>query len=305
MKIPIVYWLSSAAVAVIGATVMVAGYLQMERQNNGVSETFTESGITSIHTELPRCALKVVSSETAEEATIELKNAPSTVKVYTKDGTLFVTDAGWSNFHFISFGEVAGQVGEIVITVPPEHYESVILSTGFGEENAVSGIRADRLKMDTGAGNWSISDVQCGAFSIDTGAGTTDMRSCTFGTLAYSSGAGNLTGSGVTVQERADFDCGAGNCTLDVWTFEGKTEFDCGMGNLELNDLRLTADMDIDLGAGNLKMGIIGEPGDYTVDCSDHVGNTSISGNSATVWKGGDYRITVDGVGNVDIDFHE
>lgn len=302
MKIPVVYWISSAAVAALGACIMAAGYVQMQNPTRGVSETYTESGIHSIHTELPRCALRLVASETEEDVTIALENAPSTVSVFSEDGMLYVTDAGWSNLHLFSFGETASQMGEIIITVPQKSYEDILLSVGFGAENFISGIQTDHLKIDNGAGDWTIKNTQAASLKMDNGAGKTDLQNCTLGALVYSQGAGDLTGMGVSVQSRTEIESGAGNCVFDVCEFAGKVNFDCGMGNLELNDLTLNGDMDIDCGAGNITIGILGDPDDYTVDCSGHVGNTSINGNTNSNVK---YKITIDGFGNVDVDFHD
>lgn len=326
MKLPIAYWFTSAIVAVAGVGIMAAGYVKMQEYKMGEnSATYEVDDFTSIQTQLPKSRLQLIASETAETATVELKCVPPTVRVFEEEGTLWVTDAGWANLHLFSFGWVNDQAGEVIITVPAKEYEDVCLSAGFGKENTVSGVHADTLSIDGGAGDWKLSQTEsnlltinsgAGDFSLDgvqvlqsawldIGAGNTKMNNCTYQEFVYSQGAGNLECSGVTVQDTMDVASGAGNCTFDVCKLAGDTTFD-GIGNFELNDLFLSGDMDITTGSGNVTIGIIGNAGDYTVDCDNHVGNVTVAGNKGTVWLGsGKHTITINGVGNVDVSFHD
>lgn len=326
MKIPVVYWLTSAAVAVIGVGLMTAGFFEMQRQTGTVTETFEESGFTSIRTELPHTSVQLISSGSSKTATVELKGVSPTVKVFEKDGTLWVTDAGWANLRLFYFGFMHEQLGEVIITLPEEDYESILLSADSGRQNSVFGVHAGELTIKTGAGNWLLEQIETDTLTVDSGAGdfslssvhvldtaefeigagNVELKDCTFWRFAYSQGAGNLVGQGVSVQGLTDIESGTGDCIFDVCQFVGDTRFDCGMGDIELNDLRLSGDMDISIGAGNLTIGILGNAEDYTVDCGDHVGNVSIAGRKGTVYNGGSkHTITIDGVGNVDVSFHD
>lgn len=314
------YWFTASVISLAGAAVMTVGFFRMG--NDGISKSVTETGITSLHLDVD-CDVRLNVDAHADKTTVTLTHVPDSTSVSVENGTLHMTDKRTSSWlHHIQFFNLNLTKSEILITLPPEEYENVQISTGSGDIH-ISGLQAadmtiaidagdlimeqtcaDSLSADIGAGDATCNNVDIVQQSIfELGAGNLITEQMHADRLTVDVGAGDATCSNVDIVQQSIFDLGAGDLMGQNCCFGGEVSISNGAGDVDMQHLTLTADTNISCGGGDVTISMTDEPQGYRFDCSDVLGDVSINGISADyIGNSGSYAVTVTAVGDVQID---
>lgn len=149
----------------------------------------------------------------------------------------------------------------------------------------VPNINLNILKINSGAGQISISDIKTDNIEIDQGAGIIEITDSNLSNIKIEGGAGEMIINS-SIIHNLDMDAGVGKVTIDA-DLMGINHIDCGIGelNLKLSD-KEKYHLDITKGLGNIKVDGEIKNTDYNYGNGENIIN--ISG----------------GVGNISVDFN-
>lgn len=236
------------------------------RDNNvnvDFDETFTD--VTSLDIQNISGTLRIKTGDSIRVEATDVSD-DFTAKV-TKNGELVISEdedgIHFFGFHFSGFGS-------------PNSKITLYLPNDF---------MADEVKIDTGAGDVTLENLQ------------TDY-------LYISAGAGNINGYSISAS-RAKIDGGLGNVKF-VNAVLKNADLDNGMGNLEIEGV-LFGDSKIDCGIGNVNLKLFGDEKDYYLDIDSGIGTIRLNGSKISAEykknKGALNSIEIDGgIGDVTID---
>ncbi|WP_033168512.1 DUF4097 family beta strand repeat-containing protein [Clostridium sp. KNHs205] len=148
------------------------------------------------------------------------------------------------------------------------------------------GYEGRNVKIDAGAGNIKIEELNCEELDIDAGVGNIKGYNIYARDLQVNGGVGEINLTGVTA-EGTDIDAGVGNIDIEG-TLSGKNIVNAGVGEI---DLSLTGSTD-----------------DYNIKVNPGIGSIYIDGNKygELSWNNAtaDNSLDIDGgVGNISIEF--
>lgn len=135
---------------------------------------------------------------------------------------------------------------------------------------------AEKVKLETGAGNLSLEGLK------------TDE-------LKISAGAGNINGTDLTA-EKADIDGGVGNINLNNVKFSD-TVLDCGVGNMDISGV-LSGDTKLDNGVGDVELDLTGNVNDYNINVDSGIGSVRLNGEKIS----GDNKYSSDAANEIKVD---
>lgn len=186
----------------------------------------------------------------------------------SSNGTLIISEDSFNPFQWFHVGSVKSFKSKITVYLPMDFI-------------------ADKVTLNSGAGNVVIEAIKTNQLTID-------------------AGAGNIKGNNIEAED-VDIDGGVGNITLTEIRFQD-TEFDSGVGNLKIEGL-LLGDNRIDCGVGEVDLDLNGKEEDYNIKIESGVGNISVNGTKVKDINrnhGAKHSINIDGgVGNVKVNFYD
>ncbi|BCJ93150.1 hypothetical protein acsn021_07190 [Anaerocolumna cellulosilytica] len=150
------------------------------------------------------------------------------------------------------------------------------------------GFEADRVKIEAGAGNVNIEELDTQRLEIEAGAGDINGLGIIAGKVSLDGGVGEITLEDVDLSD-VDMDAGVGNISIEGY-LRGESEINAGIGNVSLD--------------------IYGSSDDYNIKVDKGLGNVTINGqnHSSLNWNNRTAKNSLDidgGVGNIDISFKE
>lgn len=195
----------------------------------------------------------------ASELKVEATNG-KTLEVRKSGDTLSIKDNKvWNLFN-------EQEQNEIILTLP-------------------KGLLLEKVKVDAGSGELTISNLQAKDLDFDVGAG-------------------NVTISNIVVEKKADIDGGAGRVVLQNSTLNN-LDLDVGVGEFQIQNTKLVGNSDIDAGVGKLEINLKGSLEDYSIIPKRGLGSFTLQREEVEdnkTYGEGQNRIKVDaGVGKVEI----
>ena len=310
MKFSPIYWVLSSVVLLAGVgmmgTAFAMEYKGSDAERKNITESFTNA--ENLKVEVSTCTLTLKSDKDAENYTVEFIDASGNPKIYMDGDTLHVEQKQKQRFRLVNFGEWQKK-GKVIITVPERAFDEIELYLGFTDDSEISAITCNKLQLDCGVGDMTMSQVRiAGELDLDGGTGDLFLKDVTVdGKCDMDLGVGVLEADHFTVSKEADIDLGTGDCTIRNSGFKD-IELDCGVGDLHMEALTLFGDADIRQGTGDVKINVADSSDGYSVEVEKGVGDVTINGKSNTSLTNRDakYMINVEcGVGDVDITFQE
>ena len=219
-------------VGVIIASTVSGGLALNKTKTIDFSETFTD--VSSLEVSNSTGKLTILEGDTFK---VEAENVSKSFEAkVTNGGTLKILDNSQNiNFLWFHFNGFNNPNSKITVYLPEDFI-------------------AEDIKLDTGAGNVDISDVQTDYLLLSAGAGNIDGSNITAKKVKVDGGVGNVNLDNVNFIN-SDFDCGVGNLTVEG-TLLGKNKLDCGVGdvNLDLTGDINDYDIKVDAGVGNIRL---------------------------------------------------
>lgn len=207
-----------------------------------------------------------VTIEIGDKFYVTTENVPETLVTEVSHKTLIIKNEDKFNWKNWLDKEGKHEKARITITVP-------------------KGTAMDKVTINGGVGDVTISDFYVETLKIDGGVGKVVGV--------------NLTGDDVRV------DTGVGDIKLEDVTFND-CKFDNGVGNFEVSGT-INGDIEVNGGVGNCDLSLNASRKDYNLDIDAGVGSIHINGEKCKELKENNKskrKISVDGgVGNVDIVF--
>ena len=147
-------------------------------------------------------------------------------------------------------------------------------------------LKFEKVKINAGAGQIQIEDINTEKLFLELGAGETVIKN-------------------LNVTKECEIESGAGKVSI----LEGninKLNLDMGVGKFEVNSA-ITGSSKINAGIGNLELIIQGDKEDYTIKTSKGIGTIEIDGKDIAdneIYGNGENDIKIDGgIGEIKIDF--
>lgn len=145
----------------------------------------------------------------------------------------------------------------------------------------------EKIEIDAGSGEVSISDVQTKSFDLDVGAG-------------------NIVISNLLVEDKATIDGGAGKVVLKDSSI-CNLDLNAGIGEFQILNSKLLENNDIEAGIGKLQITLNGTLEEYRIVPTTGIGSFSVEGQNVEndrVYGNGENKIKIDaGIGKVEVDF--
>lgn len=199
---------------------------------------------------------------------VETVDVPETLKVEVKGDKLFIRNKKNMGWIHIFKKETWNKKSKITVTLPSDFV-------------------GDKVKIDGGVGNITVTDVTMDVLELD-------------------GGVGDFIGEGLK-GNKISIDAGVGNVKLNEVAFKN-CKIDCGVGNIEMEG-RITGDCKIDGGVGNCDLRLEGSRKDYNLDIEGGAGKVHINGEKVRDLEeknNSSSELEVDcGVGNIEIEFTE
>ena len=247
--------------AVFGVSVSIGGKETVE----AVSEDYELKAFESLDID---AGIASVNIQKGDKYYVETVDVPDTLKVEVKGDKLLIKNKnkmGWKN---VFNKDTWSKKSKITVTVPSDFV-------------------GDKVKIDGGVGNVTITDLTMDVLELD-------------------GGVGDFTGEELK-GKKISVEAGVGNVILNDIAFED-CKVDCGVGNIELEG-RITGECKIDGGVGNCDLRLEGSRKDYDIDIDGGAGSVRINGEKVRNIEeknDGSSKLEVEGgVGNIDIEFTE
>lgn len=252
--------------AIVTAVLAVTGLLSHNPGKGSIDINKSFSDVKSLYIENGVGTLNIRVGE-GDEILVEAQNMPSDFVVEKSFSKELKIESKFNFWNFISGNGGAGDKSKITVYVPADFV-------------------ADRMKLDAGAGNINIEDLEAEKLDIN-------------------AGAGNINGIRITA-EQVKLDGGVGNITLDQVNFTD-SDIDSGVGNVKIQG-SLYGNNKIDCGVGGVSLDLLQSSDDYNLRVEKGLGSIRINGEkySDLNWdnKNADNTLKIDGgVGNIDINF--
>lgn len=275
-RVPIALW-----IMIIGLVICVSGIIWCLNTNlkkyvktENLSNDRNMSGITEIDIDIED-ADTVIKKSPDDMLHVTVENAPEKVyKIGTKDGRFYIKRKVFSlnavrvfGVSKIPFLKDLNAETKVTILVPDKDYEKIEIDNGIGEMS-ISDLRCDTLEIDNGVGEIEVSRVSANNTDIDNGVGEITCSDCTFGRTQIDNGVGDVT---VEDSEMTD------------------TDIDNGIGDVNIIKTAVRGDIEIDNGIGDTVISIKGSKSDYrykknkdkdakyVIDIDDGIGDVRIS----------------------------
>ena len=199
-----------------------------------------------------------------EEFKVESNAKNENIKIRKTSNTLTIKEENTWNI----FNDDIGS--HIIITVPKYYF-------------------FEKIDIEAGSSQLSISDIQTKSFDLDVGAG-------------------NASISNLLVIDKADIDGGAGKVVIKDSNI-ANLDLDVGVGEFQILNSKLLENSDIDSGIGKLQISLKGILEDYKIIPTTGIGSFTIEGDTVEnnkVYGNGENKIKIDaGIGKVEISFNE
>ena len=164
---------------------------------------------------------------------VEATNVSEDFRAEVINKTLKIEEPDYfNNFLWFNFG--TSRTKAIITVYVPEDFE------------------ADRIDIDSGAGEVELQDLNAQRLIINAGVGDIYGENLTAMKVEIDGGVGNMDLVDVNFTD-VDFDSGVGNIRVKGMIF-GKSDFDCGVGNvrIQLNGARDDYALDVNSGLGKV-----------------------------------------------------
>ena len=146
----------------------------------------------------------------------------------------------------------------------------------------------DRVDIEAGAGNVTISDMTAKRFCMELGAGNVDIRT-------------------LSVTEETEIEGGTGQLRFTSSTLRD-LEMGLGVGSLTM-EARLLGDAEIECSVGTAEILLLGDRSDYRIELEKGLGDVTLNGEAVSGFKTfGDGRNELEihgGVGSISVSFAE
>lgn len=264
LAISIITGIIGGAVAIVSA---ISGGTIKTGSNETIDFTDTFTGVKSLDIDNSSGNLKIL---VGDEFKVEAVDVNENFKAEVKNGKLTISDDDNEvQFLWFNINGVNSPNSKITLYLPADFV-------------------AEKVKLDSGAGNITMEGLKTDKLIISAGAGNIDGNGIIADEVKIDGGVGNITLSDVNLTD-GDFDCGVGNLSIDGILL-GQSKFDCGVGNVNLD---LTGNVD-----------------DYNLNIDTGVGSVRLNGKKISsdeyINNRGDNLIKIDGgVGDVKINIGE
>lgn len=166
----------------------------------------------------------------------------------------------------VTWFQKSNKEGKITITIP----EDKVL---------------DKLSVDTGAGKFTMTDIEINEFELDQGAGIIEISNSKLNTSDIDGGAGEIEIKNSTLNN-LELDAGIGKIKLEAIII-GNSKINCGIGQIDLT--------------------LLETENDYQIKVEKGIGNIKINGenqsNSTTYGTGTNKLELEGGIGNINVNF--
>lgn len=294
------YWIISAAIAVAGIGVMSVGAAQISKQNRESIEERTETfaSIENLNVSLGSARVTLRADEKAEDVSVVLKNAPKTVKLEEKNGNLTLSDEERGRLSFLQFGDLwSEQRFEAIITVPADtELGAVTFSLGSGS-GTITEQHIGALDISLGSGELLLEGSEIsGKTAFSVGSGSVALTEDSLRTFYSESGSGSMVFTHVDIAEDLELHAASGSVKGESVSAGGRTTVEFASGSMRLSDFTPGSLTDIDLASGTIELGLTGAKEDYSFQCSNASGKTTIGEQSGKdlVVSGGAKQIISD-----------
>ena len=220
-----VYWSENGFS--VGSTV-VLGDVEIT-EANGKEFVYPADEFDNLDIELAAGTFDIMEAD-VDEITIR---STKDVKVSVKGNTLHVETP--KHAHVISVGNK--DVQKVEITLPKgQEFHTIDLQVGAGILVA-DVVKAEKLKLELGAGTAKITDCFCKTADINMAAGEVIVENGTVEKLDLDVAMGELQFAG-SVTDELDADCGMGDMYIELPGESSDYNYtvDCGMGDIDVGD---------------------------------------------------------------------
>lgn len=190
-----------------------------------------------------------------QEFKVETNN--DNVVATEKDGKLTIKEK--KRFFFFD-----NTLSEVVLYLPENVYENVVIETGAGKVE-ISSLRTNNLKLNLGAGQVILDDIIVNnETKIDGGAGELNISDVSFYNLDLDLGVGKFKFDG-DILGKSDISAGVGEVNLNLFSDNYKIKVNKGIGTVKVNDQELHDNeiygsgdniLKVDGGVGSIKITI-------------------------------------------------
>jgi DUF4097 and DUF4098 domain-containing protein YvlB len=256
--------ISGIAAGIIGVTGAISSNSSTETINydekfESVKSLYAENGVGNIAIKVGTGnTVQVVAENVPDDFTVD-KNFSGELKIKSK----------FNFWNFLGGNNAFNSNSRITVYLP-------------------EGFEADRVKIEAGAGNVDIEELNTQRLEIEAGAGDINGVGIVAGKVSLDGGVGEITLENVDLSD-VDMDAGVGNINIEGY-LRGENEINAGIGNVSLD--------------------IYGSSDDYNVKADKGLGNIIINGekHSNLNWNNrtAEHSLDIDGgVGNIEISFKE
>ena len=213
-----------------------------------------------------------------EDAT-EIEIEVATVNINIKQGEKFSFETNSKNMWIT-------RENDTILIREKTKVGPLVHSTNLGEATIYipKNVEIAKIKLETGAGNVNISDLNLQEVDFELGAGNVKLQN-------------------IISNNKCKIEGGAGKIEISDSEFKNMN-LDLGVGNLDLN-AKLIGNSSINCGVGQLNLNLIGNVEDYKIDVEKGIGTAKIKDDdiSGTYSNGDNYIDIEGGVGAINIDF--
>ena len=306
-----IYWIVSAAVTLAGIGVMSAGAAQMRKENNtseeSITQTFTD--VKNMNIALGSGTVTVQPDAKAEAVQVELRYQPKDVRL-EQQGDVLILHENRKAMHFFDFGRTFHDDRfTAVITVPADlELGDVNFSIGSGS-GSITGQKINSLSLEVGSGELEIAQSEIkGNTELSAASGDVSFVGDTFRLLHTETASGSLRLEQVQVAGDCGMSLSSGKISGNTIGIGGTTTLETSSGNVKLEGMTTGSDTTIELASGEIYLGLTGKQEDYSFNCTNLSGSTTIgeqSGKSLNI-TGGSKQITSEAAsGSVKFGFTE
>jgi DUF4097 and DUF4098 domain-containing protein YvlB len=256
--------LSGIVTAILAVTGLLShnpgkGSIDVNKSFSDVKSLYIENGVGTLN----------IKQGDGNEILVEAQNVTSDFVVDKSFSGELKIESKFNFWNIFSGKGGAGEKSKITVYVPADFV-------------------ADRMKLDAGAGNIEIEDLEAEKLDIN-------------------AGAGNINGSRITA-EQVVLDGAVGNITLDQVNFTD-SDIDCGVGNVKIQG-SLYGKNKIDCGVGDVTLDLLQSSDDFNLKVEKGLGSVRINGEKYSDLnlnsKTADNSLKIDGgVGNIDVNFNK
>ena len=324
------YWITAAVVTLAGVGIMGAGAGVHAKENADPlpEETTQFEEITALRVDLSHARFTCTADKNTKDVSVTVRNAKKSLEINDESGTLTIKDER-RGFRFFDFGSWFNEpLTEVEVTIPQgQVFTLTEIGLGSGDGSEIKGLQTETLELDMASGSLAARDVDVlKSCTVNLASGTMSVNDFTVaGDLTGHMGSGELRLDSGTVSAMT-MECASGLQVYDHMEVLGALRIETASGTLQSTDLTAGGMTRLDLASGDVNMmnftpgnetmvkfasgdldiSLTGAQEDYTFDCSNTSGSTTIgkqSGKQLTV-QGGEKRFTSEGAsGDLNVQF--